>query len=614
MDESDGGLELGGGGGTDGAANDGDAGGGERLDGRRCRVGLARPGAADDRLDARARGTDGADHGGLLVAEVRLQREDRVDRRRGCGRRRRFTGPAQEPGLDLDQLRRTEGRGAAGANAAVVEPHDDLGVAPRGGAGEHDDAVRGEEPVGEPLDFDSGRGCADGGGDVADDVAPGEGGGALGQPERAGEVVVEPFDVGRRAMLHLGAAEARVDGAGVEAERGGAIAPCSGERVGVDGAVLRAAGGEGRLLAGARRRVAGLGEEVLDLVAPLAELVDHRLRDAGDVRHAFDHRSPLDAEAVAEQVAEVRLVEVAAGQRVVKQGPGIEAAPAVGDGEREVGDDDVGVQERVAGAAAAVVEGGGDEPGGLDPLAAVPGDDDLVLVVADDLVDRFPVRLPDGGPAVGVGERPQDADALRRAEGVVEARSPLGRLVLGGVGVDQRALHPPGGAGRAFGACLLALELAGAQEPADERGGDAELRGGLLGREPLVGGSGRDVAAFRAGWVDELLGGERVAAVEQDAEVFGVDLAVEARLSSEGADPAARRLTVSQVVVLGRGGDLPDVVLAAAGPELADAQHGTRPRSRRVRRRRNLQVFEGVAGVGDGAREWSRDWCRVALV
>jgi hypothetical protein len=47
---------------------------------------------------------------------------------------------------------------------------------------------------------------------------------------------------------------------------------------------------------------------------------------AGDVGHALDHRPPFDAETAGEQVAEVRLVEVAAGQRVVEQRPAVEGA------------------------------------------------------------------------------------------------------------------------------------------------------------------------------------------------------------------------------------------------------------------------------------------------
>src|SRR5690606_32733887 len=125
-----------------------------------------------------------------------------------------------------------------------------------------------------------------------------------------------------------------------------------------------------------------------------------------------------------------------AGDGVIEERPAVEGAPGVGDGVGEVGDHDVAVQERVAGPASAVVEGGGDEPVGLDALAPVTAGDGLSLVVANDLVDGLPVGLADGGTPLRVGEGPEDADALGRAEGVVEAGAALGRLVGPGVDVD----------------------------------------------------------------------------------------------------------------------------------------------------------------------------------
>ena len=69
-------------------------------------------------------------------------------------------------------------------------------------------------------------------------------------------------------------------------------------------------------------------------------------------------------------------------------------------GAGEVGGDDVGVQQRVAGPAGAVVEGGGDDAVGLDPapvLGAPPGVDGVLLEVVDDGVDGLPVGLADRG-------------------------------------------------------------------------------------------------------------------------------------------------------------------------------------------------------------------------
>ncbi len=85
---------------------------------------------------------------------------------------------------------------------------------------------------------------------------------------------------------------------------------------------------------------------------------------------------------------------------------------------------------------------------------------------------------------------------------VVEAGPPPGRLVLRGVGADLRPLHAPRDAAGRLGTGLLGLELPGAQEPADERRRDAELGGGLVSREPLVLGPGRNVPVLGPRRVD----------------------------------------------------------------------------------------------------------------
>lgn len=194
-------------------------------------------------------------------------------------------------------------------------------------------------------------------------------------------------------------AEAGLNRPLVEAERSSPAPPRGGQRVGVDGPVLRVAGGEGGRLPGPSRCVAGLGQELLDVVAALTELVDHRLRHADGVGQAVHHRAPLDAEPLGEQVTEGGLVQVAAGERVGVERAAVERAPGVDHGEREVGHHDVGVQERVARSAGAMVEGGGHQPGGLDAFAPVPGHDGLSFVVPDDLVDRIPQGPPQAEPA-----------------------------------------------------------------------------------------------------------------------------------------------------------------------------------------------------------------------
>lgn len=158
----------------------------------------------------------------------------------------------------------------------------------------------------------------------------------------------------------------------------------------------------------------------------------------------------------------------------------------------------------------------------------------------------------------------------------------------------MRALDaPPDAPGRRRPG-LLSLEDAGRKDATNEASRDAELGGCLLDGEPLAFrclGDGRRLPPRRG---DQLLGGERVLALEQRPEVVGVDLAPQAHLLGQRADPAPWRLAASEVVGLGRESDLAHVVLGAAGPDASDVQHGTAPGSRRVRRRRNLQVFEGV--------------------
>lgn len=95
---------------------------------------------------------------------------------------------------------------------------------------------------------------------------------------------------------------------------------------------------------------------------------------------------------------------------------------------------------------------------------------------------------------------------------------------------------------------------------------------------------------------NELLTGERMPAFEDAAEVIGIDPAGETHLAGERADPAARCLAVAEVVVLGGGGDLTDVVAGAAGADAPDGQH--EPLLCRFRRRRKLQVFERLSTVG----------------
>src|SRR5581483_3447742 len=84
--------------------------------------------------------------------------------------------------------------------------------------------------------------------------------------------------------------------------------------------------------------------------------------DTGDVGGAAPDRRPLDPETTGELGAQVGLVEVAAGLSVQEQPPAIQVSPAAVGPAGHVGDQDVGVQLRVAGAARAVAKRSGEKP------------------------------------------------------------------------------------------------------------------------------------------------------------------------------------------------------------------------------------------------------------
>ena len=249
------------------------------------------------------------------------------------------------------------------------------------------------------------------------DESAGEGRRSLGQAVRACKVGEELIDVKQGEWQGSMPVEARPDRLLVELVGSGSFAPGVDERVGVNSVILRASRGQGGSLASACRRVAGLGEHLSDLVPALAEIIDGRLGDSHDVGKTVDDRRPLDPQPLGQEVAEMSLVEVAARQGMVEQEPPLQRSPRTVHRERDVHDDDVGVQQRVAGAAGAVVESGSHHPGRLDAIASEPSQDRLALVVANDVVDRLPVCLADDCPPVGIGQRPQDAHALGGPEG-----------------------------------------------------------------------------------------------------------------------------------------------------------------------------------------------------
>lgn len=111
------------------------------------------------------------------------------------------------------------------------------------------------------------------------------------------------------------------------------------------------------------------------------------------------------------------------------QAPGVEGDEAAVAPAGDVGDDAVGVEERVARPAFAVVEGGDDEPFRFgahhSPVVRRACRDGGVLQVFDGGVDGLGVDGVEGGPQLVATDRPQKRVALRRPEH--EVPSGLGR-------------------------------------------------------------------------------------------------------------------------------------------------------------------------------------------
>src|SRR5690606_8266992 len=119
------------------------------------------------------------------------------------------------------------------------------------------------------------------------------------------------------------------------------------------------AGGVGGDLSTVAAEASEQRHAVDDLAAPLGEVVDGPLGDAGEVGDAVARRLPGDAEAAGELGPQVDLVEEPDGPAPRVEVAAVEGAPPiVAAGVGEVGDHDVGVQVRVARPGGAVPEGG----------------------------------------------------------------------------------------------------------------------------------------------------------------------------------------------------------------------------------------------------------------
>ena len=201
--------------------------------------------------------------------------------------------------------------------------------------------------------------------------------------------------------------EARGRVVGTEADVGGLVAPALLQRLDVDAVVLGLAGRRGSRPA--RRAPSGSRTRRAPLRSRARRFENTSITASGtptDFGVAVHDRRELHAQPIREQVAQVRLVQVAGGPGVLVQPDAGDRPPprdrrAVDAG--HVRGHDMGVQQRIAGPAGAMIERGGHDPrrGDQVPLAtALAGEHRVGLVVADDLVDRLGVRpadLADGG-------------------------------------------------------------------------------------------------------------------------------------------------------------------------------------------------------------------------
>ena len=148
---------------------------------------------------------------------------------------------------------------------------------------------------------------------------------------------------------------------GAESERSGFGRPLVAHRGRVD-LGLGGAGLQHRLGGCGGAFGAGLGHRGFDLRASLGERRQDLGGDAGDLDQALAGRPPVDAELLGELVGEGGAEHRAGGVLGPVEALRVEGGPASVGAAGDVGDQDVGVQVRVAGAAGAVPERGGDEP------------------------------------------------------------------------------------------------------------------------------------------------------------------------------------------------------------------------------------------------------------
>ena len=207
------------------------------------------------------------------------------------------------------------------------------------------------------------------------------------------------------------------------------------------------------------------------------------------------------------------------------------------------------------------------------------------LVTQDGLVDEaggaavvVEVPVVEGGPpTVGplghVGD--QDVGVQRRVRGPAGAVAKGGADEAVGFSLLDTAVATPDPAGVAFE--VLDGLVDGAVVTGDDRGGGGPVAEAPHQRDRLRGRQ-REVHAGPGGVrLPQRLVGTGPPAGEDGAQVVGANLALEAEPVGAPAEPPAGDLADVEVVVLGAGEDLFEVVGLLAEAQAADAQHGRRP-------------------------------------
>ncbi len=216
------------------------------------------------------------------------------------------------------------------------------------------------------------------------------------------------------------------------------------------------AAGQHRTLGRARPRAPEGGQERVALGRALGEAVDDGPRNADQVGHAVVRLVELDAETLGQLRPQARLVD-----ETGRTGPGVQGGAV--DGGRapvhppgDVGHHQMGVQQRVAHARGAVVEGGDGQHDGLHPPAGAAYPRRMALQHGDGVIHGRVVGgqhltgqiagQTAGGQHLRRHQRPEgveDGDGLRRTDGHVVSGHHPGRDPPGHEAVELVGCHPP---------------------------------------------------------------------------------------------------------------------------------------------------------------------------